>query len=445
MNKTFRKVLIAMFVASAPLGMQAKQWTLQDCINYALANNISLQKTQLQKASANEDYLQSKAALLPSLSANTSQNVSYTPWVASGISSEGYTKSSIDKVYYNGSYSVMGNYTIWNGNKNRNQIKLNKLATEAAELDSAIQAQSLQEQIATLFIQICYSTEAIKVNKESYQSSLENENRGKEFVKNQKMSQADLAQLTAQRAQDEYNIVSAESNVKNYKRQLKELLQITNDEEFDIVIPSATDMQALQEIPAMSTIYSAALDTRPEIKNYQNMIDQSNLNIAIAKAGKLPTISANAGVSTSTTSMNKDAWTSQIKQNFSLGGGISISIPIADNRATKTAINKANIQKQSSMLDLKNEQTKLYSTIENYWLQANTNQSQFKAAKVSSESAEESYKLLSEQFRLGLKNIVELRTGKDNLLKAKQNELQSKYLTLLNIGMLNFYKTGRVE
>ena len=445
MNKTFKKVLIAMFVASAPLGMQAKQWTLQDCINYALANNISLQKTQLQKASANEDYLQSKAALLPSLSANTSQNVSYTPWVASGISSEGYTKSSIDKVYYNGSYSVMGNYTIWNGNKNRNQIKLNKLATEAAELDSAIQAQSLQEQIATLFIQICYSTEAIKVNKESYQSSLENENRGKEFVKNQKMSQADLAQLTAQRAQDEYNIVSAESNVKNYKRQLKELLQITNDEEFDIVIPSATDMQALQEIPAMSTIYSAALDTRPEIKNYQNMIDQSNLNIAIAKAGKLPTISANAGVSTSTTSMNKDAWTSQIKQNFSLGGGISISIPIADNRATKTAINKANIQKQSSMLDLKNEQTKLYSTIENYWLQANTNQSQFKAAKVSSESAEESYKLLSEQFRLGLKNIVELRTGKDNLLKAKQNELQSKYLTLLNIGMLNFYKTGRVE
>ena len=90
------------------------------------------------------------------------------------------------------------------------------------------------------------------------------------------------------------------------------------------------------------------------------------------------------------------------------------------------------------MLDLKDQQTKLYSTIENYWLQANTNQSPFKAAKTS-------YDLLSEQFKLGLKNIVELRTGKDNLLKAQQNELQSKYLTLLNMGMLNFYKTGRVE
>ena len=445
MNKRFGKVLIGAFLVTIPSGIFAKQWTLKECINYALENNISLQKTQIKKASANEDYLQSKAALLPSLSASSNQNVSYTPWVTSGISGEGFTKSSVDKVYYNGSYSVMGNYVIWNGNKNRNQVKLNKLTYEAAALDSATQAQNLQEQIATLYIQICYSTEAIKVNQESYKSSLENENRGKEFVKNGKMSQADLAQLTAERAQDEYNIVAAESNVKNYKRQLKELLQITNDEAFDIVIPSTTDSQALASIPALNSVYASALDNRPEIKSYQNMIDQSNLNIDIAKAGKMPTISANAGVSTSSTSMNKTGWGTQIKQNFNLGGGVSISIPIYDNRATKTAINKANLQKQSSMLDLKNEQTKLYSTIENYWLQANTNQSQFKAAKVSTESAKTSFELLNEQFKLGLKNIVELRTGKDNLLNAQQNELQAKYLTILNLGMLNFYKNGKVE
>lgn len=445
MNKRFGKVLIGAILATIPSGIFAKQWTLKECINYALENNISLQKTQIKKASANEDYLQSKAALLPSLSASSNQNVSYTPWVTSGISGEGFTKSSVDKVYYNGSYSVTGNYVIWNGNKNRNQVKLNKLTYEAAALDSATQAQNLQEQIATLYIQICYSTEAIKVNQESYKSSLENENRGKEFVKIGKMSQADLAQLTAQRAQDEYNIVAAESNVKNYKRQLKELLQITNDEAFDIVIPSTTDSQALASIPALNSVYASALDNRPEIKSYQNMIDQSNLNIDIAKAGKMPTISANAGVSTSSTSMNKTGWGTQIKQNFNLGGGVSISIPIYDNRATKTAINKANLQKQSSMLDLKNEQTKLYSTIENYWLQANTNQSQFKSAKVSTESAKTSFELLNEQFKLGLKNIVELRTGKDNLLKAQQNELQAKYLTILNLGMLNFYKNGKVE
>ena len=444
MNGSLRNGMFALLIAAAPLATQAKQWSLKDCIDYALANNISLQKTQLTKASAQEDYLQSKAALLPSLNASTTQSVNYTPWVASGISSDGFSRASIDKVYYNGTYSVAGNYTIWNGNKNKNQVKLNKLVAEAAELDSATQAVKLQEQIATLYVQILYSTEAIKVNQESYTSSLQNEERGKEMVKIGKMSQADLAQLTAQRAQDQFNIVQAESNVKNYKRQLKELLQITSDEAFDINVPNTTDAMALDAIPALNGVYAAALENRPEFKTFQNQLAQNDLTIQIAKAGKLPTISANAGVSTSSTSMNNKAWGTQLKTNFNMGGGISVSVPLFDNRSTKTQVNKALIQRESIQLDLKNQQTQLYSTIENYWLQASTNQSQFKAAKVSSESAQTSYDLLSEQFKLGLKNIVELRTGKDNLLKAKQNELQAKYMTILNLNILKFYKDGHI-
>ena len=440
MNGSLRNGMFALLIAAAPLATQAKQWSLKDCIDYALANNISLQKTQLTKASAQEDYLQSKAALLPSLNASTSQSVNYTPWVASGISSDGFSRASIDKVYYNGTYSVAGNYTIWNGNKNKNQVKLNKLVAEAAELDSATQAVKLQEQIATLYVQILYSTEAIKVNQESYASSLQNEERGKEMVKIGKMSQADLAQLTAQRAQDEFNIVQAESNVKNYKRQLKELLQITSDEAFDINVPNTTDAMALDAIPALNGVYAAALENRPEFKTFQNQLAQNDLTIQIAKAGKLPTIR----VSTSSTSMNNKAWGTQLKTNFNMGGGISVSVPLFDNRSTKTQVNKALIQRESIQLDLKNQQTQLYSTIENYWLQASTNQSQFKAAKVSSESAQTSYDLLSEQFKLGLKNIVELRTGKDNLLKAKQNELQAKYMTILNLNILKFYKDGHI-
>ena len=444
MNGSLRNGMFALLIAAAPLATQAKQWSLKDCIDYALANNISLQKTQLTKASAQEDYLQSKAALLPSLNASTNQSVNYTPWVASGISSDGFSRASIDKVYYNGTYSVAGNYTIWNGNKNKNQVKLNKLVAEAAELDSATQAVKLQEQIATLYVQILYSTEAIKVNQESYTSSLQNEERGKEMVKIGKMSQADLAQLTAQRAQDEFNIVQAESNVKNYKRQLKELLQITSDEAFDINVPNTTDAMALDAIPALNGVYAAALENRPEFKTFQNQLAQNDLTIQIAKAGKLPTISANAGISTSSTSMNNKAWGTQLKTNFNMGGGISVSVPLFDNRSTKTQVNKALIQRESIQLDLKNQQTQLYSTIENYWLQASTNQSQFKAAKVSSKSAQTSYDLLSEQFKLGLKNIVELRTGKDNLLKAKQNELQAKYMTILNLNILKFYKDGHI-
>ena len=439
--------LAAFLLLATSTECMARQWSLKDCIDYALANNIQLQKAKLQQYSALEDVKQSQAALLPSLSLSTSQNVSYNPWPEQGSAMIAGNKvqSKVEKVYYNGSYSLMGNWTVWNGGKNQNTVKLNKIAAEQAKLDSATTANSVLEQIAQLYVQILYSNEAISVSKESLKTSQTNENRGKTMLGVGKMSKADLAQLTAQRAQDEYNIVEAESNLRNYKRQLKQLLQITDDEEFDVTIPTTTDNMALADIPALNDVYTASLDQRPEIKNAKLGIESSDLSVKIAKAGKMPTVGLSAGLSTSTTSMSNNSWGSQLKNNFTLGGGLTVSIPLFDNRQTKTAVNKANIQKQNYLLDLQDKQTTLYSTVENYWLQAVTNQNKFKAARVSTESAQASYDLLSEQFNQGLKNIVELMTGKTNLLQAQQNELQSKYLAILNLNMLEFYKTGSIK
>lgn len=439
--------LAGLLLLSPSTECAAKQWSLRDCIDYALANNIKLQKAKIQEYSALEDVKQSQSALLPSLNLSTSQNVNYTPWPQQGRAtvSDGYVQSSVDKVYYNGSYSLMGNWTVWNGNKNRNNVKLNKLSVEQARLDSATTANSVLEQIAQLYVQILYSNEAIAVTKESLKTSQTNEQRGKTMVEVGKMSRADLAQLTAQRAQDEYAIVEAESNLRNYKRQLKELLQITSDEEFDVAVPSTTDDMALEAVPALNDVYAASLEQRPEIKNAKLGIESSELGIKVAKAGRMPTVSLNAGVTTSTSSMSDNVWGTQMKNNFSLGGGVTVSIPLFDNRQTKTAVNKAKLQKQSYLLDLQDKQTTLYSTIENYWLQAVTNQNKFKAARISTESAQASYELLSEQFKQGLKNTVELMTGKTNLLQAQQNELQSKYLAILNLNMLEFYQTGNIK
>lgn len=431
---------------SIPFVGHARQWTLRECIDYALQNNITLQKNKLSQLSAEQDILQSKASLLPSLSASTSQNATYRPWPETGSATvaNGYAVSSVDKIYYNGSYALNGNWTLWNGNRNRNTIKQNKLSALQAELDSAITANSIQEQIAQLYVQILYSAEAINVHKASLETSRKNEQRGQEFVSVGKMSQADLSQLTSQRAQDEYNIVEAESNLRNYKRQLKQLLQITTDEEFDVVIPSTTDEMALQDIPQMQAVYESALAIRPEIQNAKLGIEAGDLSIKIAKAQRLPTIGLNASAITNTTSMSDNGWGSQLKTNFNIGAGFNVSIPLFDNRSAKTAVNKAAIQKMNYQLDLQDKQTALYSTIENYWLQAVTNQNKFKAAKVATASQQTSYDLLSEQFRLGLKNIVELMTGKDNLLMAQQNELQSKYLAILSIDMLKFYQQGEM-
>lgn len=439
--------MAGLMLMSMPTECAARQWSLKDCIDYALANNIQLQKAKVQQLSALEDIKQSQSALLPSLSLSTSQNVSYNPWPEQGSAMIAGNKVQADvkKVYYNGSYSLSGNWTVWNGGQNTNTVKLNKLAAEQARLDSAVTANNVLEQIAQLYVQILYSDEAISVTKESLKTSQTNEERGKTMVSVGKMSKADLAQLTAQRAEDEYSIVEAESNLRNYKRQLKQLLQISDNDEFDVVIPSTTDEMALKDVPALNDVYAASLTQRPEIQNAKLGIESSDLSVKIAKAGKLPTVGLNAGLSTSTTSMNSNGWGNQMKNNFTVGGGVTVSIPLFDNRKTKTAVNKAMLQKENYMLDLQDKQTTLYSTVENYWLQAVTNQNKFKAARVSTESAQASYELLSEQFNLGLKNIVELMTGKTHLLQAQQNELQSKYLAILNLNMLDFYRTGEIK
>lgn len=422
--------------------INARKWTLAECINYALQHNISLKKTQLKKASAREDVLQSKAALMPSLTAQTSQNVGVQPFVSSTRSAiaNGMVTSSVDKFYYNGSYSLNFNWTVWDGHRSQNQLKLNKLTELQASLDSAVTANSIQEQIVQLYVQILYSAEAIDVCKQSLVTSKTNEDRGKVMVEVGKMSRADLAQLTAQRAQDEYNIVASETNLQDYKRQLKTLLEITDDEEFDVVSPAAYEGDALQEIPGFKEVYQYALATRPELKIQQSTLESNDVSLAIAKAQKLPTIGLTSSLLTNMTTMSSNNWGKQMKDNTNLSAGVTVSVPILDNRQAKTAINKARLTRENTLLELKNEQTQLYSTIESYWLKAVNNQSKYRAARVNTQSQQASYEMLSEQFRLGLKNIIELMTGKDKLLSAQQNELESKYLTILNIQMLRFYE-----
>jgi outer membrane protein len=443
LSKTVKlSLLLSVMLLLTAADAEARKWTLAECIDYALKNNITLQKLLIAKQSATEDVLFSKAALQPTLTAQTTQTGGVQPFVTSERSAiaNGYVESSVDKFYYNGSYSLNFNWTVWNGNRNRNQIKLDQLAEKQADLEAEATANSIQEQIAQLYVQILYSAEAIDVSRQSLATSTKNEERGKVMVEVGQMSRAELSQLTAQRAQDEYNIVASQANLQNYKRQLKELLELTDDEEFDVVAPAAVKGDALRQIPAFQAVYEQALATRPELKAQQLAIEESDISLKIAKAQRLPTIGINSSLLTNMTTMSATKWSRQLKDNINLSAGVTVSVPILDNRQAKTAVNKAMLAHQNSLLELKNQQTQLYSTIESYWIQAVTNQAKYRAALVNSESQKASYEMLSEQFQVGLKNIVELMNGKNNLLAAQQSELESKYLTILNIQMLNFYQ-----
>ena len=424
-----------------------KQWTLQDCIDYAMENNITLKKSQLKKQSATEDLKGAKAALLPTVSASTNQSLGYQPWKDTGMAyvTNGTVNTKVDKTSYNGSYSLSGQWTVWNGGRNTNTIKLDRLAEQEAELSSRETANSIQERIALIFSQILYLDESVKVNEQMLETSKKNEERGQEMLNVGKMSKADLAQLSAQRANDEYSIVEAKTQLMNYKLQMKQLLEITDETEFDVAVPEIGDEMILAAIPALQTVYEEALLSRPEIERSQLAVKGSEVSVSIAKAGWMPNVSVTGGVTTSTNSLSGTGWGSQFKSNVNTQLGLGVSMPIYDGRSTKTAVNKAKIQQLQARLDLQDLQKTLYSDIQGYWINAVNNQEKYKAAKSSVESAQQSYDLLSEQFRLGLKNIVELLAGKDNLLNAQQNQLQSKYLTLYNQQMLAFYQGGEIK
>ena len=424
-----------------------KQWTLQDCIDYAMENNITLKKSQLKKQSATEDLKGAKAALLPTVSASTNQSLGYQPWKDMGMAyvTNGTVNTKVDKTSYNGSYSLSGQWTVWNGGRNTNTIKLDRLAEQEAELSSRETANSIQERIAQIFSQILYLDESVKVNEQMLETSKKNEERGQEMLNVGKMSKADLAQLSAQRANDEYSIVEAKTQLMNYKLQMKQLLEITDETAFDVAVPEIGDEMILAAIPALQTVYEEALLSRPEIERSQLAVKGSEVSVSIAKAGWMPNVSVTGGVTTSTNSLSGTGWGSQFKSNVNTQLGLGVSMPIYDGRSTKTAVNKAKIQQLQARLDLQDLQKTLYSDIQGYWINAVNNQEKYKAAKSSVESAQQSYDLLSEQFRLGLKNIVELLAGKDNLLNAQQNQLQSKYLTLYNQQMLAFYQGGEIK
>ena len=444
-------VLLAMFGMGRSLAQDAttalpSQWTLKECIAYAMEHNIQLKQRRLTTEQSELDVLQSQASLFPSLSFSTNQNVSWRPWSQSYVNlSNGTMTTTSSEVNYNGSYGLNANWTVWNGGRNQKTVERNRLTRESSLYDTEETANSIQEQIVQYYVQILYQTEAVRVNGEVLEASKLQRDRAKVMVDVGSIARVDLMQLEAQVSQDEYNVVNAQTMLDNYKLQLKQLLEIVDVEAFDIVVPDVGDADVLAMIPDRESVYAAAVNSRPEIQSGLLDIEAADVDIDIAKRGYYPSVSLMAGVGTSNTSGVHTGVPMQWKNNLNNSVGLTLSVPIFDNRQNKTNVAKARLSKQASELNLLNTKKELRSQIETYWLNARNAQQQYRSATTNVESMQASYDLVSEQFRLGLKNIVELTTGKNNLLQARQQLLQSKYTALLNLAMLRFYANREMQ
>ena len=434
-----------------PAGMKAeddmpKQWTLRNCIDYALEHNITIRRNRINVESTQEDVKTAKADFLPSLSGNISQRIVNRPNSASGtiISGDNITTSE-SKTSYNGSYGIDASWTVYNGSKRVNTLKQQQLNSRIAELTVDESENSIEENITQLYVQILYSAEAVKVNESTLEVSRKEFERGQELFNAGSIASSDLAQLEAQVSNDNYQLVTSQTTLQNYKLQLKQLLELDGDFEMDLFLPPLDDSSVLIPLPTKDDVYQTALNLRPEIESGKLNIEAADMNIKITRAGYIPSLSLSAGIGTTNANANDFSFSEQVKQNWNNSIGLTLSIPIFDKRQTKSAVNKAKLQRQTSELDLMDNQKTLYKTIESLWLSANSAQQQYVAATQKLKSTQASYALVSEQFNLGMKNTVELLTEKNNLLSAQQETLQAKYTAILNAGLLRFYQGEEID
>lgn len=407
----------------------SKTWTLQECLDYAYQNNIQVRQSRNNQLSGIEDTKQAKAALFPSLVASTTQ--SYTNYPSSEVT---------DNNSYTGTYGITAGMTIFEGGKLRTEVKRQKVQNQMDALSVEESVNDIRIAIVQAYMQCLYAADAVRINRSTAEASKAQRDRAEEMLRAGSISRVDFAQLQSQYSSDEYQVVVASSTLDNYKLQLKQLLELDIMEEMNPAVPGVKEENVLKALPSKNEVYETALKVMPQIRRGELGIEAAKLEEKSARAGFFPSISLSASVGTGHMSNNDFESGSQIWNRFNENVGLTLNIPIFSNRKNRTAVNKAKIALNDSYLEWTSLQKELLRNVESAYLDAVSAQAQYLSAREKEKYARESYELTSEQFRVGVKNTVELITAQNEYSAAQQQVLQAKYLTLLSIELLNIYQ-----
>lgn len=407
----------------------SKTWTLQECLDYAYQNNIQVRQSRNNQLSGIEDTKQAKAALFPSLVASTTQ--SYTNYPSSEVT---------DNNSYTGTYGITAGMTIFEGGKLRTEVKRQKVQNQMDALSVEESVNDIRIAIVQAYMQCLYAADAVRINRSTAEASKAQRDRAEEMLRAGSISRVDFAQLQSQYSSDEYQVVVASSTLDNYKLQLKQLLELDIMEEMNPAVPGVKEENVLKALPSKDEVYATALKVMPQIRRGELGVEAAKLEEKSARAGFFPSISLSASVGTGHMSNNDFESGSQIWNRFNENVGLTLNIPIFSNRKNRTAVNKAKIALNDSYLEWTSLQKELLRNVESAYLDAVSAQAQYLSAREKEKYARESYELTNEQFRVGVKNTVELITAQNEYSAAQQQVLQAKYLTLLSIELLNIYQ-----
>ena len=413
-----------------------QQWDLTKCINYALTNNIQIQKSKITLEQSKISTKQAKAQLFPNLTGSINQNFTNYPLQTAG----GTTSSS-----YSGNYGISSSLLLFDGGKTEKNIREQKLLEQVGQFNVQYSQKTIQFSILQSYLQILYAAETVNIDSATVEVSKFQFERGGNLLKAGSISKVDVAKLESQYSSDKYQLVVAKNNLETQKINLKQLLELKVEDQLNMAIPVLNDFDILKPLQTLQSIYATSLNVMPQLKSSKLNIQVAGLETEKARAGYLPKVNLNANIGTNHSTLSSLAFNKQLQDGFNDGIGLSVSIPIFTNRANKSAVETNRLNERTSELNLRDAEKSLLTEVESSYQDALSAQSQYIAAQEKVKALQTSYDLIDQQFTLGLKNTLDLLTEKNNLLAAKQGLLQAKYLSIMNVQMLNIYQDLPLE
>ena len=430
-----RNYLLTACLMAITFGTQAQEaWTLKQCISHAIEHNLSIKQKEAACSLSEVELNTARWSRLPNLSGNVGQSFNFGRALQS------------DNTYgnrntLNTNFSLGTSIPLFTGMQIPNNIALSKLNLKAATEDLAKAKEDVSLQVASYFLQVLFNEELAKVARNQVKLSQEQLDKKVAFFKNGKASEAEVMEAKSRLAQDELSAVQAENNFQLALLDLSQLLELPSPENFHISMPEIKDFSTDLTLP--EEVFAQALMNKPSIKAAQYRLEGAEKSIKIAQSGYYPQLSFGAGIGTSYYRLsgiqNADFGT-QWEQNMNKYLQFSLSIPLFNRFQTRNRVKSARIQHQTLSWQLEESKKALYKEIQQAYYNALASESKYKSSLSASESAEVSFKLMSEKYANGKASATEYNEMRTAWMRALSDGIQAKYEFIYRSKILDFYK-----
>jgi len=405
-----------------------KNWTLQECVAYAVQNNLGVKQNEISTQLQEVEIIRAKSNFLPSVSGTTGVNYAF----GSPLSNDSFSNS----------FGISSNATLYNGNRNKTALILAQKDLEISRLAVEELKSDLAVKVVSAYLNVLYNREGVMIAKEQLKIGNKLYERMDELVKAGVKAQNDLFQVQATLATNEENVVSAQNNLELALLDLAQLIQVSTVG-FDIAEEPITVDEAKLKYENADMIYSKALEWKPEILSATKQIENSEMEISVAKSGYLPSVNASYSFGTNyfnvENAINQSGYFKQLADNRGHSVGVSANIPIFDKHATKLNTQRAEVQKLLLENSLETKKVNLKAEVERAYIDAKTSLKTYDAAKKSVEAQEEAFRTAQERYNLGILTSYDFEQVRNQLVQAQSSFIRAKYNFLFKSKFLEIY------